>query len=76
MAAILKIYFSLLLVNRHHENGCPELPGSVCEKCGMGDFDHPTNACKNEAKCVNCHKNHQSKSNRCEISKKERNHEN
>ena len=33
----------------HHENGCPELPGSVCEKCGMGDFDHPTNSCKNEA---------------------------
>ena len=20
----------------------------------MGDFDHPTHACKNEAKCVNC----------------------
>ena len=56
----------------HHENGCPELPGSVCEKCGMGDFDHHTNACKNEAKCVNCHKNHQSKSNQCEIWKKEK----
>ena len=56
----------------HHENGCPEAPGSVCEKCGMGDFDHHTNACKNEAKCVNCHKNHQSKSNQCEIWKKEK----
>ena len=56
----------------HHENGCPELPGSVCEKCGMGDFDHHTNACKNEAKCVNCHKNHLSKSNQCEIWKKEK----
>ena len=33
---------------------------------------HPTNACKNEAKCVNCHKNHQSKSNQCEIWKKEK----
>ena len=22
----------------HHKNSCPE-PGSVCEKCGMGDFD-------------------------------------
>ena len=54
------------------KNGCPELPGSVCEKCGMGDFDHSTNACKNEAKCVNCHKNHQSKSNQCEIWKKEK----
>ena len=41
-------------------------------KCGMGEFDHPTNACKNEAKCVNCHKNHQSKSNQCEIWKKEK----
>ena len=56
----------------HHENGCPELPGSVCEKCGMGDFDHHTNACKLEAKCVNCHKNHLSKSNQCEIWKKEK----
>ena len=51
----------------HHESSCPELPGSVCEKCGMGDFDHPTHACKNEAKCVNCNKNHLSKSNQCEI---------
>ena len=36
-------------------------------KCGMGDIDHHKNVCKNEAKCVNCHKNPQSKSNRCEI---------
>ena len=56
----------------HHENSCPELPGSVCEKCGMGDFDHPTHTCKNEAKCVNCNKNHLSKSNQCEIWKKEK----
>ena len=56
----------------HHENGCPEPPGSVCEKCGMGDFDHPTHACKNQPKCVNCHKNHLSKSNQCEIWKKEK----
>ena len=56
----------------HHENGCPEAPRSICEKCGMGDFDHHTNACKNEAKCVNCHKNHLSKSNQCEIWKKEK----
>ena len=53
----------------HHENSCPELPGSVCEKCGMGDFDHSTHACKNEA---NCHKNYLSKSNQCEIWKKEK----
>ena len=38
----------------------------------MGDFDHHTNACKNEAKCVNCHKNHLSKSKQCEIWKKEK----
>ena len=38
----------------------------------MGDFDHHTNACKNEAKVVNCHNNHQSKSNQCEIWKKEK----
>ena len=38
----------------------------------MGDFDHPTHACKNEAKCVNCHKNHLSKSNQCKIWKKEK----
>ena len=38
----------------------------------MSDFDHYTNACKNEAKCVNCHKNHLSKSNQCEIWKKEK----
>ena len=56
----------------HHEHSCPELPGSVCEKCGMSDFDHHTNACTNEAKCVNCNKNHQSKSNQCEIWKKEK----
>ena len=57
---------------------CPELPGSVCEECGMSDFDHPIHACKNEdAKCVNCHKNHLSKSYQCEIWKKrERNYEN
>ena len=53
----------------HHDNGCPE---PVCEKCGMGDFDHPTHACKNQPKCVNCHKNHLSKSNQCEIWKKEK----
>ena len=38
----------------------------------MGDFDNPTHACKNEAKCVNCNKNHLSKSNQCEIWKKEK----
>ena len=44
----------------------------------MSDFDHPIHACKNEdAKCVNCHKNHLSKSYQCEIWKKrERNYEN
>ena len=36
----------------HHENGCPELPGSVCEKCGMGDFDHHTNACVSQKSSI------------------------
>ena len=26
----------------HHENSCPVPDGLVCEKCDMGDFDHPT----------------------------------
>ena len=61
----------------HHENGCPVPDGSVCEKCGMGDFDHPTHACKNQAKCVNCNKSHFSKLNEYEIWKKrEGNYEN
>ena len=38
----------------------------------MGHFDHPTHACKNEAKYVNCNKNHLSKSSQCEIWKKEK----
>ena len=37
----------------------------------MGDFDHPTHACKNVAKCVNCHKK-SSKSNQYEIWKKKK----
>ena len=42
----------------HHENSCPVPDGSVCKKCGMGDFDQPTHTCKNQAKCVNCNKSH------------------
>ena len=38
----------------------------------MSHFDHPTHACKNEAKCVKCRKNHLSKSNQWEIWKKEK----
>lgn len=56
----------------HHENDCTVPDGSVCEKCGMGDFDHSTHACKNTAKCVNCGQNHISKSNVCEVWKKEK----
>ena len=56
----------------HHENGCPEPPGPVCKKYGMGDFDHPAHACENQPKCVNCHKNHLSKSNQCEFGKKKK----
>ena len=30
----------------HHEDKCPVDPGSVCERCGMGNHDHHTNHCK------------------------------
>lgn len=56
----------------HHESNCPEDPGSVCENCGTGGHDHHTLRCKNPVKCVNCGKDHISKSNLCEIWKKEK----
>ena len=54
----------------HHENNCPVNLGSVCEKCGVGNYDHPAIKCKNPVKCVNCGKDHLSRSNKCEIRKK------
>ena len=36
------------------------------------DFGHPTYACKSQAKCLNCNKSHVSKSNECDIWKKEK----
>ena len=56
----------------HHENNCPVDPGSVCATCGAGGHDHHTSACKNPAKCVNCGKDHVSRSSVCEIWKKEK----
>ena len=56
----------------HHEDKCPVDPGSVCERCGMGDHDHHTNHCKNPIKCVNCGGGHLSRSNECETWKKEK----
>ena len=56
----------------HHENNCPEDIGSVCEKCGVGHYDHLASKCKNPVKCVNCGKDHLSRSNECEIWKKEK----
>ena len=56
----------------HHENNCPEDLGSVCEKCGVGNYDHLASKCKNPVKCVNCGKDHLSRSNECEIWKKEK----
>ncbi|MCG8070208.1 MAG: hypothetical protein JAY84_20385 [Candidatus Thiodiazotropha taylori] len=56
----------------HHENNCPVIPGSVCEKCGTGGDDHRTSQCKNPAKCVNCGGNHVSRSSDCEVWKKEK----
>ena len=46
----------------HHETNCPVDIGSVCEKCGAGGHDHLTSACKNVPKCVNCGKDHLSRS--------------
>ena len=63
----------------HHEDKCPADPGSVCANCGADGHSHHTSACKNSAKCVNCGKAHVSRSNQCEIWKKEkgkRNNEN
>ena len=51
----------------HHEDNCPQDIGAVCENCGMGDHDHITSRCKNPTKCVNCGKDHPSRSNKCEI---------
>ena len=56
----------------HHEDKCPVDPGSVCERCGMGDHDHHTNHCKNQTKCVNCGGDHLSRSNECSTWKKEK----
>ena len=60
----------------HHENNCPVDIGSVCERCRKGGDDHHTNQCTNPAKCINCGKDHLSRSSECEVWKKrERNHE-
>ena len=56
----------------HHENNCPVDIGSVCERCGKGSDDHHTNQCTNPAKCVNCGKDHLSRSSECEVWKKEK----
>ena len=56
----------------HHEDKCPVDPGSVCERCGMGNRDHHTNHCKNPTKCVNCGGEHLSRSNECATWKKEK----
>ena len=56
----------------HHEDNCPEDIGSVCENCGMGGHNHLTSRCKNPTKCVNCGKDHPSRSNVCEVWIKEK----
>ena len=56
----------------HNENNCPEDIGSVCKNCGVGHYDHLASKCKNPVKCVNCGKDHLSRSNECEIWKKEK----
>ena len=56
----------------HHESDCPVDYASVCDKCGTGGFDHIPSNCKNPVKCVNCGLDHLSRSNECEIWKKEK----
>ena len=56
----------------HHEGDCPVDYASVCEKCGTGGFDHLESKCPNQVKCVNCGLNHLSRSNVCEVWKKEK----
>ena len=56
----------------HHESDCPIDYCSVCEKCGTGGFEHLASACPNPVKCVNCGLNHLSRSNVCEVWKKEK----
>ena len=56
----------------HHEDSCRALLGSICENCGAENFDHNEKFCKNNPKCVNCGKDHQSRSNQCEVWKKEK----
>ena len=46
--------------------------GSICERCGMGGHDHHTNHCTNPTQCVNCGKDHLSRSSDCEVWKKEK----
>ena len=57
----------------HHESNCPADVGSVCERCGTVNHDHPTSQCQNQAKCVNCGENHMSRSSDCDVWKKEKN---
>ena len=53
----------------HHESDCPIDYCSVCEKCGTGGFHHLASSCPNP---VNCGLNHLSRSNVCEVWKKEK----
>ena len=55
----------------HHENNRPVDLGSICERCGMGGHDHHTNHYTNPAQCVNCGKDHLSRSSDCEVWKNE-----
>ena len=56
----------------HHENNCPVDIGSVCDKCGEGNYSHIPSKCPNPIQSVNCGQNHLSRSSDCEIWKKEK----
>ena len=34
----------------HHESNCPSDEGSVCERCGAGNYDHLSSQCRNPPK--------------------------
>ena len=83
----LKIFFQIIPVELYvpnpiknfnckkfdqHESNCPADECSVCERCSKGDHDHLTSQCKNPAKCENCGGNHVSRSNDCDVLKKEK----
>lgn len=69
----LKIFYRIVPVDVYVPNPLQCFNwGSVCANFGAGGHDHHTSACKKLPKCVNCGKDHASRSSRCEILKKKK----